>query len=161
MRIAAVAVYATVAVIVGLTLVSGPPIGVEFTRESDDLSGLGTGNVSVDRVEAPGTAELAAESGSGAYYLEVPDAVINVTGISGRPIVAYRLEIRALGYARATSHFLDESRVGPVRLSVERDTLSPESVETERYDGTLSIVARYNETERVLYRDSIAVDVTN
>jgi len=60
MRIAAVAVYATVAVIVGLTLVSGPPIGVEFTRESDDLSGLGTGNVSVDRVEAPGTAELAA-----------------------------------------------------------------------------------------------------
>lgn len=161
MRIATGIVYGTVAVIVGLTVVSGPLVGaVDFTRDRTDLAGLGTGNVSVDRVSAPESVELGRAYQSESYHLEVPDATINVTAISGRPVVAYRVEIPALGYARSTSHFLDESRTGSVRLSIERDRIVPDRVDDRRYDGTLSVVARYNDTERVLYRDPVPVEVT-
>jgi len=154
-------VYGAVALIVGVSVVSGPTVGlVDLTTPRYDTTGLGQGNISVDRVDAPERVELAQGYQSESYRLEVPDARIRVAAISGRPIVAYELAIPALGYDRGTAHFLGDDD-GWVTLSLSGDTLARDRVMQSTYNGTLSVVTRASGTETVVYRERVPVEVTS
>lgn len=153
-----------VSVILGVTLLSGPAVGVlDLTRERVDTTGIGQGNVTVDAVDAPDTAALDRAVASESYYLEVPAARVHIASVSGRPTLSYRVEIHELGYTRGSTHFLDADDAdddGWIAVSLERSTFSGDRITESAYDGTLSVVLRYNDTERVVYEEPVTVEVT-
>jgi hypothetical protein len=151
----------SVSVILGVTLLSGPLVGViDLTQPRVDTVGLGQGSATVDDVEAPSTARLERGFQSDSYYLEVPDARIHVASITGRPTVSYKLALPAMNYSRGTTHFLSADDTGWVAVSIEQDTFRDDQVTASSYAGNLSLVLRYNDTERVLYDRPVAVEVT-
>lgn len=157
-----VVVYGAVAVILGATVASGPAVGlVDLTTRRFDGATLGQGNLTVDRVDAPATARLDRGLRSRSYYLKVPDARIRVAAVTGQPLVSYRIAVPAMGYSRATTHFLGPGDEGWVTLSLRQDTFPPERVDRSSYDAVLSVVVRANDTEDVLYNESITVEVAS
>lgn len=153
--------YATVAVILGVTVLSGPAIGiVDLTTPRYDMSGVGEGNATVDVVEAPSTVALERGYQSESYYLTVPDARVRFAALAGKPIVAYGIEIPALGYSRSTTHFLTDRGPGWVSLSLREDTLSNGTVTADSYEGRLSIVVRDSDGKTVVYDEPVRVEVT-
>jgi len=151
----------SVSVILTVTVLSGPAVGVvDLTHPRVDTAGLGQGNATVDAVEAPATARFDRGFQSGSYHLEVPDARLRVVSVTGRPTVSYTLSVPAMGYSRTTTHFLDADDTDWVVVSLSRDTLAEDRVDGAAYDGTLSVVLRYNDTERVLYEEPVTVEVT-
>lgn len=150
-----------VTVIVGVTLVSGPAVGVvDLTQPRLDAAGLGQGNATVGSVEAPATARFDRGFQTESYSLEVPDARLRVETVTGHPVVSYRLAIPALGYSRTTTYVLGPADTGWVTLSFARDTLPADAVTASSYAGTLSIVLRHGDAERLLSERAVTVAVT-
>ena len=155
-------VSVTVALIVTVTVVSGPAVGlVDLTSSRSDTAGLGQGNATVDAVEAPETIRIERGFQSESYRLEVPDTRVNLSAVTGRPILNYRVEIRSFGYTRTSSHFLDDESIGRFSLTLEDATLSQSAVSGTRHNGTLSVVVQSNGSARTVYERSVAVEVTS
>lgn len=153
-------VYATVALIVGVSVVSGPAVGlIDLTPPRADTAGLGQGNATVDRVEAPDRISIERGFQSESYRLEVPDARVNLAAVTGRPILNYRIEIEALGYTRTSSHFLDSGRTGWTTLTLADATLSESAVSGTRHEGTLSIIVQSDGNGTTVYERSVVVEV--
>jgi len=156
-----VLVYATVALVLGVTVLSGPAIGlVDLTQPRYDMSGLGEGNATVDRIDAPSTVTLERGYQSESYYLLVPDARARFASISGKPTVAYGIEIPELGYSRSTTHFLSGGATGWIEFSLAEDTLADGTVSADRYDGRLTLVLRASDGETVLHNETVTVEVS-
>jgi len=160
MNLARGVTYGSIGVIVLLSLSSGP-IGVfDFTTERDATVGIGEGSLAVTDVTSPDAASLQrGEYGSESYYLQVPDAVLTLDSIEGRPVVSYKIDIPELGYSRETAHFLSSDTGSPVVLSIEKDTLAPEDLQSDEYQGELRIIVRANGDNTVIHRRNITVDV--
>jgi len=155
-----VLVYATAAVIVGVTVLSGPAIGlVDLTTPRYDMSGLGEGNATVDEVELPSSVAIDRGYQSQSYYLTVPDARIHLAAIDGKPTVAYGIDIPALGYSRSTTHFLSDGDTGWASLSLREDTLADDAVDADGYDGTLSLVLRDSGGKTLVANRTVPVEV--
>jgi hypothetical protein len=151
--------WGVVTVLLVVALASGPLVGaVDLTHELP--SNYGEGALTVGAVSAPETATIDRGSyGEQSYQLEVPDATIEVESISGRPIVAYSLTIRDLGYTRTTTHFLSERSTGNRTLSMESDTFDPSKIDRSQYAGELEIVVRGTDGEQTVYRGNVTVSV--
>jgi len=154
-----VLVAGAVCVICGVTLLSGPAIGLVDLTQSR-TAGLGEGNATVAAVDAPDTARFDRALESESYYLEVPDVRVRLASVTGQPSLSYKLRINEMGYTRSTTFFLTESDVGWVTLSLERDSLPGDRVTNSSYRGALSVVLRYNSTERVVYDQPVTVEVS-
>jgi hypothetical protein len=149
-----------VGVILVLTLSSGPAGVVDFTTERDVTAGLGQGELVGSSVDVPSRAALQQGGyGSQSYYLQVPDATLTVDRVAGRPVVSYKINIPELGYSRETAHFLS-AEMGPhITLSVEKDTLRPDDVQQDEYDGELVVIERIDHNSTVLERRNVTVEV--
>jgi hypothetical protein len=155
------AVYAAAGIILGVTLLSGPAIGlVDLTTPRYDMSGLGEGSAAVDEVELPSSVALDRGYQSQSYYLTVPDARVRFAAVEGKPTVAYGVDIPALGYSRSTTHFLRDGTDGWTSLSLRQDTLADGRVDAERYDGRLSLVLRDSDGRTVVANRTVPVEVT-
>jgi hypothetical protein len=156
-----VLVYGTVALVLGVTVLSGPAIGlVDLTQPRYDMSGLGEGNATVDQIDAPSAVTLERGYQSESYYLLVPDARTKFASISGKPTVAYGVEIPDLGYSRSTTHFLSGDETGWVEFSLSEDTLRNRTVSADRYDGRLTLVLRASDGKTVLHNETVPVEVS-
>lgn len=154
------ATYGTVALILAVTLLSGPVAGVlDLTTPRVDASGAGEGTASIDEVDAPTTATFDRGYRSESYYLKVPDARVHVAEVTGRPLLAYRLDVHAMNYSRTTTHFLEPGDDGWIALSISRDTFAGDGVTREGYEGSLSIAVRGSGEETVVYSEEIAIEV--
>lgn len=161
-----IAVYATVAVVVGVAIASGPLVGaVDLTRESADPgdgadAGVpGEGSVDVAVESLPETARLdRGEYGAAAYTLRVPDAHVRLSNVTGQPLVVYKIQLSALGYTAGTVHFVTAEHAGPFRLQLESDTVPPDGIDRDRYEGRLTVLVR-GDGERIVERRSITVRV--
>ena len=154
-------VYGVVGLVLATTLVSGPLVGgIDFTPAPEEPS-FGDGNASIGDVSLPARAQIRSERfGSGEYSLRVPDATVELLDVTGNPSLAYQISIRAIGYARTTTHFVTASDTGTYGLSLEQDSIDPSQVENGTYDGTLRVFLRSNGTERRLGGRNITVEVT-
>jgi len=156
-----VLVSLTAALVLTVTVLSGPAIGLaDLTQPRYDMSGLGEGNATVDRVEAPSTVTLERGYQSESYYLVVPPARAHFASLSGKPTVAYGIEIPELGYSRSTTHFLSGGETGWVEFSIAEDTLRNRTVSADRYDGQLTLVLRTSGEKTVVHNGSVSVEVS-
>lgn len=155
-------VAGTVAVIVLVTLVSGPLVGaVDFTDEPDETTfAPGSGEIDATVLSVPERALLEQGSyGSGAYYLRVPAATVDAERITGQPMLVYKIRIPELGYTRGTTHFLNSSNAGELTVTLSEGTIAPEQVDREQYDGELLLLTRSDAGERTLSRTNVTVEV--
>lgn len=160
-----IAVYATVAVVVAVAVASGPLVGaVDLTHERTDggtgpEGSLGQGSVDVTVESLPGEATLdRSEYGAAAYTLRVPDARVVLSNVTGQPMVVYKLKIPAMGYTSGTVHFVTAEHEGAFTLELERDSLAPDGIDRDRYEGTLTVLVRAD-GERIVAREPITVVV--
>lgn len=151
-------VAVTVAVLIGVTVASGPLVGLSLTDERSFAPGSGTANVTVGTV--PETATLTrANYGSGPYTLRLDSARIRVSAVSGQPTVAYELAVDGLNHTRTSVTFLDESYEGRYDLAFAPSTISPDRVDGERYDGTVRVYVYDERSDRLLVERDITVEV--
>ncbi len=155
-----VAVYATVAVIVVVSVASGPLVGAVTVPEGG-VSGPdpGTGNATVSVVSVPDRVTL--EPGAydtDVYYLEVPDAVVDVSAATGKPVLTYSLSVPELR-SRSSVFFLQPGERGRQKLPMERLSVDPAAVDQERYAGELRLVLRGSGKEVTLYSEPVVVEV--
>lgn len=162
MDAARAAVYATVGVILGTVVVSGPLVGaVDLTTERSGTFAPGTGSADVTVVAVPERARLEkGEFGAGAYYLRVPDATVRIDAIEGQPMLVYKIRIPDLAVTRGTTHFLDATNAGELALSLEATTFQPDEIDRASYRAELVVLVRGGDTERVLVERTITVTVT-
>jgi hypothetical protein len=155
-----VAVYATVAVIVAVTVASGPLVGAVTVPEGG-VSGPapGTGNATVSVVSMPDRVTL--EPGAydtDVYYLEVPDAVVDVSAVTGKPVLTYSLSVPELK-SRSSVFFLQPGEQGRTELSMDRLSFDPAAVDREQYTGELRLVLRGSGGKLTLYSEPVVVEV--
>jgi len=154
------AVYAVVAVIVLVTVASGPLVGAVTVPEggvSGPAPGTGTATVSVVSVPDRATLEPGAYD-TDVSYLEVPDAVVDVSGVTGKPVLTYSLSVPELR-SRSSVFFLEPGAEGRTELSMDRLSFDPGAVDRERYTGQLRLVMRGSGGERTLYEGPIVIEV--
>jgi hypothetical protein len=162
MDVAHWSVYAVIALIVGVTLASGPLVGaVDLTHERpEEAFSPGSGSANVTVLSLPERATLTkGKYGAGSYYLEVPDATVRIDSLSGQPMVVYTLRIRELGYTRSTTHFLEAGMEGSQPLNIERGTLSPDRIAKNVYAGELLVEVRDDAGERIIETRNVTVEV--
>jgi hypothetical protein len=154
------AVYATVTLIVVVTVASGPLVGAVTVPEGG-VSGPdpGTGNATVSVVSVPDRVTL--EPGAydtDVYYLEVPDAVVDISAATGKPVLTYSLSVPELR-SRSSVFFLRAGERGQKKLTMDRLSFDPAAVDQERYTGELRLVLRGSGGEVTLYSEPVTVDV--
>jgi hypothetical protein len=148
------------AIILGITLLSGPLVpGVTLASEPEPVA-LETGNVTVSAVEMPDQVTLEAGSyGAASYYLDTPPARVQFSNLTGRPTLVYELTIEELSYTRTTNHFLDGSVGDTYELTLASDTFTEGEIERERYNGTVTVSKRDGAGHGVVATHNVTIPV--
>jgi len=153
-------VTSVIAIILGVTLLSGPLVpSVTLASEPESVA-LESGNVTVSTVEMP--EEVTIEKGSygaASYYLDAPPVRIHFANLTGRPTLVYKLTIEELGYTRTTNHFLDDSAGDTYALTLASDTFTDEEIEREQYNGTVTVSKRDEAGHGVVATRNITISV--
>lgn len=161
MDVARASVWGAIVVVLVVSLASGPLVGaVEFTHASENDAPPGSGHARATVLSTPDSVALEkGEYGSGSYYLRVPDAVVRLEGVSGQPLLTYKLYIRELGYSRGTTHFLSPTSEGRMEVSLSTDAFAPDRIQQEQYRGELILRLRDDRGERTLAEKNVTVVV--
>jgi len=154
-----VAVGGVVCIVLLVTAATATPLW-DVPDPGDDSAALGNGTATVSVVSTP--TELTIEpgrQGGGTYYLRVPDATVNITEREGNPLLTYKIDIDELGKSRSSVHGVADLGTGQKRLSIERLSLYERELGEDRYTATVSLVLRENGEKRILYNESMPVEV--
>ena len=148
------------AIILGITLLSGPLVpGVTLASEPEPVA-LETGNVTVSTVEMSGDVTLEGGSyGAASYYLDAPPVRVHFSNLTGQPTLVYELTIEELGYSRTTNHFLDDSTGDAYELTLASDTFTDGEIEREQYNGTVTISKRDDAGHGVVATRNVTISV--
>ncbi|QLD90806.1 hypothetical protein HWV07_17860 [Natronomonas salina] len=149
---------ATVTILLGVTIVSGPLVGVSLTTSEAFDPGSGTIEASV--TAAPETATLERGShGAGVYYLRAAPIEVEIEEASGQPSLTYELLVTELGHTASSITFLDGDAAGTASLEFDASTLEADRVDAEAYSGVLRVIANDGDGERVLVERNVTVEV--
>jgi hypothetical protein len=153
-------ITSVIALILGVTLLSGPLVpGVTLASEPEPVA-LETGNVTVSAVEMSGNVTLEKGSyGAASYYLDAPPVRTQFSNLTGRPTLVYELTIEELGYSRTTNHFLDESAGDAYELTLASDTFTDGEIKRDQYNGTVTISKRDSSGHGVVATRNVTISV--
>ncbi|WP_434530454.1 hypothetical protein ACODNH_14070 [Haloarcula sp. NS06] len=153
-------ITSVIAIILGVTLLSGPLVpGVTLTTEPEPVA-LEAGNITVSTVEMPEDVTLKKGSyGAASYYLDAPPVPIHFANHTGRPTLVYELTIEELGYSRTTNHFLGDSTGDTYELTLASDTFTDAEIERERYNGTVTVSKRDESGHGVVATRNVTISV--
>jgi hypothetical protein len=150
----------TVGGILVASLLAGPLVGAVDLSPAEERAIPGDGDAKVEIISVPSEGRLVprgyADSG---YLLSVLPATVEVSNLSGRPMLVYELRIRSVGYVASTTHFLDESFSGRQTLTLESAVLNRTSLPRETYRGELLVIKRAHERDTVIYRGNVTLQV--
>lgn len=147
----------TVVLIVGVTIASGPLVGLSLTTDAEEFEpGNGTINATVVSIPESATLEVA-KYGVEGYYLRAESAELQIHDITGRPTVAYDIVIHELGYTRSSIVFLDSSFTGFYQLGFESTKLAADRITQDEYHATIRVV--HTDEERILDETDIQIEV--
>lgn len=148
-------------VVLAAAFAGGPPADRPLT------DGVGDGNATL-RVVAPTTAELATSPGrfgTSARYLRLPDLVVDVTDVEGRPRIVYRVVVPALGVDRQVTEVV--TATGRTRLRMSDRAYPPAGYSNNHlslsaagtFDGRLVVRVQSFSTDRTVVNRSVQVEV--
>lgn len=150
----------TIGGILVASLFAGPLVGAVDLSPTGTQTVLGDGEADVRIVSVPSEGRLTpsgyADTG---YLLSVPPATVDVSNLSGRPMLVYKLRVRGVGYVASTTHFLDESFTGRQTLTLENAVLNRTSLPRETYRGELLVVKRVHEEDTVVHQGNVTLQV--
>lgn len=156
-------VYAAVALIAAVTIISGPLVGavdLTYERGSGITDDIGSGSADVVVHSLPESATISeGRYGSQTVYLRVPDARITLSNVTGQPLLKYDLDIPELGFSTGTTTFVTERSEGRKTLSIPRKTFDASEIERDRYEATVSILVRADGNTTVVDQRSMNVEV--
>lgn len=154
-----IAAAGTVVLIVGVTIASGPLVGLSLTSDAEEFE-PSQGTLNATFVSTPENATLeAAKYGIDEYHLRASPVELGIHDITGQPTVAYDLVIHELNYTRSSITFLDSSFTGSFQLEFEPTTLDAGRIDREEYSGTISVVVLNGEDGRTLAKTDIRIGV--
>lgn len=156
------AVAATVALVVVVTLASGPLVGlVDLTAAATwSPEDFGEGRAAVGDVTLPDRVVIErGDFGAGTYYLRVPSATVELREVVGRPILSYEVSVESLGYTRSAINVVSSDDVGNYELTLEEIAFGPEQLDGERYAGELTVDVRYGGRLHVLATKNVTIEV--
>lgn len=155
-------VLATGAVVVLLTLLTGPAIGVIAVPSDEGLGGAGlaTGNATLTEVEFPADPTLSAgQYEAGQFVLRTGDVGIRVANVTGRPLLTYKLDVHGLDYTRSSLTVLEPGMAGRRSIQLSTDTLPAEAVNRGAYPGELRLILRGDGPDREIAARNVTVTV--
>jgi hypothetical protein len=115
-------VHIVVAVVVFVMLLSGPGSGLDFARDSASL-GDGTASVTVVQPTDDQVRVTEGRFGTNVSYLRIPDLVVDVTALDGRPRVLYQVTVPELGIQKQNDDIVRST--GRMRVSISDRALPP------------------------------------
>ena len=149
---------ATAILILGITLATGPLLGLSLTSDDTGVE-PGSGTIDSTVVSTPETATLeAARFGIERYYLRAPPVELLIAEVTGQPTVAYEIEIEDIGSTRSSIEFLDSSIDGTYHLEFEDADIDADRVASDEYDATLRVVV--TDEGRTLVETEIEIEVS-
>ena len=160
MDLSRVAVYATVAFILGTAVASGPLVSAVSVPEGG-LTGPepGTGDATVTVVSGPSDAAIErGEFDTGAYYLDPPTLAVDLEAVSGQPVLTYSVSVDGLQTSSAV-YFVTGEDSGRMELTVDEEAFDPDEITESEYTGEVRLVLRGSNTEQTIYREPITVQV--
>lgn len=143
------------AVIVAVLLVSGPLVGAVDLTPADRGIGDGTAEVTVERTDDPVIDR--GRFGTNVTYLRIPPAVVDVHGVEGRPRLVYTVRVPALGFERTATRLVD--RPGRTRVRMSPRAFERTTYDQSSYRAELLVRVQSFETDEVVYRRNVSVDV--
>jgi hypothetical protein len=143
-----------------MSLVSGPLVGVGGPPSASYGGFPGDGDADIEVISVPEEGALTpVPYASSGYVLSLPSATVDVSNLSGRPMVVYKLRISELWYVAGTTHVLDEDFTGRQKLTLDEPVLNSTTIEREAYHAELRIIKRAHEVDTVLYRGNLTLQV--
>lgn len=156
----------TVSVILLVSLVSGPLVGaVDFSRDRgaahDPDFVPGNGHATVNIVSVPEQGQLIpTRFAANGYWVRVPNATIDVSNLTGHPMLIYKLRVPSLGYVGGTTHVFGEDYTGTQLLTMDRLTVdSTDLPRGHHYEAELLVIKREYEQDEILYQEDITLEV--
>ena len=147
----------TIALVAVLTVATGPLGPFSISPATSESLGSGSANLSVESV--PTSATLTAGTYTDVYYLDVPPAGVAIGDVRGSPLLTMSLTIEELGYSRSSVFVLSTTMVGEHSFEISRDSLELSNLTADQLDGTLQMVLRDGDGERVLVDRNVTVVV--
>ena len=149
---------ATVGILLSVTVISGPLVGVSLT--SSETFDPGSGTIEASVTETPDTATLErGDHGSGVYYLRASPVEVEIASVTGQPSLTYELFVTELGHTKSSITFLDSDATGTVNLEFDASTLEADRVDANSYAGVLRVIANDDDGERLLVERNVTVEV--
>ena len=157
-------VYSVVAVVVAVTLASGPLVGaVDLTEEADDgiTEELGEGSADVELHVFPEEVTLSeGRYGSEQYYLRVPDASYTLSNVTGQPIVVYSVTLEGPEtYSSGSKNsFVTAENEGRRIISIDEKVFDRDELRPGRYNATVTLLVR-GDGEQTIETETFTVEV--
>lgn len=155
-------VYAVAGFVALVALLTGPHVGVLGIPEGG-LGGAvdpGTGTASVEVLSGPEVATLEPETYGDVHYLRIPDATVDVSSVSGAPLLTLSLDIPELGFQRSTVFTIARGGQRTRSYGVSRVAIESNRIDRRTYEGQLRIVLQDDRGRTVLYEEPITIRVT-
>lgn len=148
-------------VVLAFAAVGGPPAG----GPPPDEVGDGTASLSVVSPTTDALATSPGRFGTSARYLRLPDLVVDVSGVDGRPRVVYRVVVPALDVDRQVHEVVTSP--GRVRLEMADRAYPPAGYPggfrslpgDGTYEGRLVVRVQSFTTDRTVLNRSVSVRV--
>lgn len=156
-----VAPLVAVAVILSALLAFGPlsPFSNNQVLQQPD-AGVASGSADVTIEQKPPAAlNLTRERlSAGRYILHVPETVVTVQNVSGRPLLTYKVQLTKLGHSQLSIAELNSGSEGRLSLQLQPMTVNPDRVRNDTYTAEVSIILRAS-GKHVIYQENVTVHV--
>lgn len=160
MRPKTAAPYLAVVFILTVIIVTGP-LFQEYQFGNAATGAIADGSANVTIIDAPtadGVSLTKGAFGSGRYILRAPSIVVDVSNVTGRPMLTYKVEATNLGFSRSAYIVLGPDKTGRHEITFKEETFAPARVTNDSYIVELSIVLRAS-GKRTLYSENVTVPV--
>jgi hypothetical protein len=143
MKLGHVLVVVMVLVFVITPVVSGPLVGgIDFTNGAQaNTPAPGEGSAEVRVLSVPNRSVMLERGsfGAGTYHIKAPPARVEVTAITGNPVLRYSITIPALDLIDTVRYELYQKDEGEFELELQPFEISPQRIKQRRYDATISV----------------------
>lgn len=145
----------TVGLILATLAITGP-VGVDIVASGEERLGEGTASVTLVQPTGEEVRVTQGRFGSGVWYVRLPDLVVDVERVEGRPRVQYAVAVPALGVDRTETELL--TAPGRLRVPVD-DRALPDRPENSTYRGSVRVRVQSLTAEKTVLNRTVQVTV--